>query len=195
MATRVLIRRVASWAAWSGFTVSVLAAFAVICIVLSGVWIWADPKLWKNHPSDATLIGRFHQNRAAFDELRMMFLAEPTLGRIAPDFTRPANFFSGRSQAESPVLTPKRRARYRELFQQLGLEAGVEGYDDKEHVFFHASTRGLGISGSSKGYAFCRSTPQIVVVDLDSYRPRGVRSFTAFRSIGENWYLYFEFEG
>jgi hypothetical protein len=195
MPTQFLVSRLATRTAWSGFAVSVLAASAVIFVVLSAGWIWADPQLWTNHPSDAVLIERFNHKRAAFDELHMMFLADSSLGRIAPNFTRPANFFSGRPQAETPPLLPKRRARYRELFRDLGLKAGVEGYDGKEQVFFHASTRGLGISGSSKGYAFCRSTPQIVVVDLDSYRPRGVRSFTAFRSIGQNWYLYFEFEG
>jgi hypothetical protein len=146
------------------------------------------------HPPDAQLIARFHRERASFETLKDMFLAEKTLGRIAPTFTRPVDFFSAHALPPETTVSVQRLAEYRILFQRLGLESGIEGYDAKEEIFFHASSSGLSISGSSKGYAYLAHAPPLVVPDLDRYWSSDGQSFTAFRHIDGRWYLYFDFE-
>ena len=146
------------------------------------------------HPSDATLIENFRMHREEFEQLRTMFLADRKLGRIAPTFTRSASFFSGAPEPEGPQGTENRLMHYRELFRQTGLNAGIEGYDDKQQILFHASTRGLSISGSTKGYAYQISQPEPLVNDLDVYWSSDGRSFTAYRHLDDHWYLYFQFE-
>ena len=61
-------------------------------------------------------------------------------------------------------------------------------------VWFHASTRGLAVSGSSKGYAYLLEKPKTLVDNLDEYWSKDNKSFTAFRQIEGNWYLYFDYE-
>jgi hypothetical protein len=146
------------------------------------------------HPTDDQLIARFKRERASFERLRDMFVADRTLGRVAPDFTRPVNFFSGGPLPSDPPVTSQRLAEYHGLFEHLGLESGVEGYDDKEEIFFHASSMGLAVSGSSKGYAYLASRPALMTNSLDDYWSPDGTSFTAFRPIEGRWYLYFDYE-
>lgn len=116
-----------------------------------------------------------------------MFLEDKGLGRVAYDFTRP-------ERPEEVGVTRERLADYRKLFGNLGLTAGVEGYDEKDMVWFHVSTYGLSVTGSSKGYAYLRERPKLVVDNLDTYWSRDGKSFTAFRHIEGDWYLYFDYE-
>lgn len=96
-----------------------------------------------NHPSDASLIGNFQSHKAEFNRLLQMFLADKDLGRVAYNFTRPEN-------PQAIGVTGDRLKAYRELFDKLGLSAGIEGYGKKNVVLFHASTSGLSVTGSSK---------------------------------------------
>jgi len=140
-----------------------------------------------SHPSDKKLIENFQTHKAAFDQLLRMFLADKGLGRVGEDFTRPEN-------ASSVGVNAEGLKAYRRLFERLGLKGGVEGYDEKDIVLFYASAEGLSVSGSSKGYAYCKQRPPLVVEDLDSYKSPGDKSFTAFRHLEGNWYLFFERE-
>lgn len=140
-----------------------------------------------NHPSDAALVENFRSHRSGFEQLLGMFVADRGLGRVAYDFTRPEN-------AETVGVNGDRLRAYRELFDELGLSAGIEGYGEKDLVLFHASTYGLAVSGSSKGYAYLKERPALVVDDLDKYRSPDGRSFTAYRHVEGDWYLYFDYE-
>jgi hypothetical protein len=140
-----------------------------------------------NHPADEALLSNFRSHRADFERLLQMFLADKGLGRVAPDFTRP-------DAPQSVGVAPERISEYRNLFKKLGLTAGIEGYEEKDHVWFHASTYGLAVTGSSKGYAHLKQRPALVVGSLDSYRHRDSRSFVVFRHIEGDWYLYFDYE-
>lgn len=139
------------------------------------------------HPSDDVLIANFQSHKSQFDQLLQMFIADKGLGRVAKDFTRPAN------PAEIGV-TPERLAEYRKLFTTLGLRSGIEGYDPKDTVTFYASTQGLAVSGSSKGFAYLKEPPKILVDKLDGYRSADGRSFTVYRHLEGNWYLYLDYE-
>ena len=140
-----------------------------------------------NHPSDQELIDNWRAHKSEFQQLLQMFIADKGLGRVAPDFTRP----------ENPInvgVTQERLKAYRNLFNTLGLSAGVEGYDEKETIWFHASTQGLAVSGSSKGYAYLSKKPVLLVENLEKYWSTDGKSFTAFKLIEGNWYLYFDYE-
>jgi len=153
----------------------------------------------REHPKDSELIKNFQTHRAEFDELLEMFKADRSLGRVGPDFTRSASFFETCTgpnawNGEEPEVSEGRLKDYRTRFTKLGLTAGIEGYCEKDAVHFHASTRGLSVTGSSKGYAYLASPPKIVVDDLDTYWSEDGKSFTAYRHIDGNWYLYFDYE-
>jgi hypothetical protein len=116
-----------------------------------------------------------------------MFQSDKKLGRVAYDFTRP----------EKPGeigITEERIKEYRRFFDELKLTAGIEGYEPKDSVMFIRSTQGLSISGSSKGFAYLEKRPELLVDSLDDYRSKDGRSFTAFRHIEGNWYLYYDYE-
>lgn len=112
-------------------------------------------------PSDQALIAEFRDRRADYNTLLSMFRADSSLGRIAYDFTRPANFFSRSGAPESAPVTSTRLAQYREIFDRLSLTAGVEGYDQKHIVYFWRYTEGMGAGpgGASKGFAYSDSLP------------------------------------
>jgi hypothetical protein len=116
-----------------------------------------------------------------------MFIADTGLGRIGRGFTRPED-------PGSIGVTQQRLRSYRELFKALGLPDGIEGYDKKEIIWFHVSSQGLSVSGSSKGYAYLVKRPELLVHSLEDYWSEDGQSFTAFRLIEGNWYLYFDFE-
>jgi len=139
------------------------------------------------HPADAELLKNFQTHQVEFEQLLKMFLADKELGRVAPDFTRP-------DDPRTVGVSPERLGEYRSLFKTLGLSNGIEGYKEKDLVYFHSSAQGLAVSGSGKGYAFAVIRPALVVDNLDNYRSRDSRSFTAFRHIEGNWYLYLDFE-
>src|SRR4029077_10414909 len=77
------------------------------------------------HPTDDTLLARFHSHKPQFNQLLQMFVADKQLGRVAYDFTR----------TEKPGdigVSEERLREYRALFGELGLSAGIEGYDPKD---------------------------------------------------------------
>lgn len=139
------------------------------------------------HPSDRELIDNWKTHQAEFEQLHQMFLADKGLDRVGHDFTWP-------SDPAQIGVTPARLSEYRQLFQNLNLTAGIAGGGAKEIVMFIASTKGLSVTGSSKGYAYAIAKPPLVVEDLETYWSKDGRSFAAFKHIEGNWYLYFDYE-
>jgi hypothetical protein len=162
------------------FKQHLLIAF-LTCLILSSL------SCSSKHPSDASMAANFQSHKTEFEELLQMFKGDKGLGRVAYDFTRPAN-------PGEVGVSPQRLVEYRRLFDRLKLSAGVEGYGDKDQVWFIASTQGLSVSGSSKGFAYLTKPPSLQVVELDGYRSADGKSFQAFRHIEGNWYLYLDYE-
>ncbi len=163
-------------------TVNVISAASRLFALVSVVLLLNGRGVFQAHPPTSTLILNFQNHRAEFNQLLQMFLQDKSAERIAPAFTRPAN-----------APSPAELAEYRALFTRLGLQVGIEGYGEKRQVFFIASTFGLSVSGSGKGYAYCVERPALVVDDIDHYRSPDGKSFTAFQHIEGNWYLYFDY--
>lgn len=163
--------------------IKTLFALGLIAVWLTGCF------MVKQHPTAQQLIVNFRNNQADFERLLLLFKSDNQLGRVAYDFTRSASFTT--TTADVP---PERLNTYRALFTRLHLEAGIEGYGDKRTVYFIASTQGLSVSGSAKGYVYSIDRPEPVVENIDAYWPADGRSFTAYQLIEGNWYLYFEYE-
>jgi hypothetical protein len=153
----------------------------------------------KEHQKDEKLIENFQSHKAEFNHLLQMFQEDKSLGRVAFDFTRTSNFFEKCKEPNSwngkeIEVSNERLDEYRKLFNNLGLSTGIEGYCEKQIITFPASTKGLSVTGSSKGYAYLEKTPKTLIDNLDNYWSEDKKSFTAYRRIEGNWYLYFDYE-
>lgn len=158
----------------------------------------------KEHPKDAELIEKFRVHRDDLELLVRMLKEDRSLGRVGEDFTRVSNFF-GDCVRDGPDcststdigVSDARLSEYRRLFSKIGLSRGIEGYGKKELITFIVSTKGLAVTGSSKGFVYAtdlKASSMNVVEDLDSYWSDDKRSFTALRHIEGSWYLYFNYE-
>ena len=140
-------------------------------------------------PSDAALTTEFHNRRADYVRLLRMFREDSGLGRVAYDFTRPANFFSGAPLRSSSSLSPTRLREYQRLFDRLELPGGIEGYDNKHVVYFwrYAEGMGAGLGGSSKGFAYSDSLPSATPSAVGCEKPEN--DCWQFRPISDGWFV------
>lgn len=81
---------------------------------------------------------------------------------------------------------------YDATFDRLYGPVEVGRTEAKNPIWFHISSLGLSISGSSKGFLYSTDPPFEVVPDLDLISPK--RSGTWLRHIEGPWYIYFDFE-
>ena len=139
------------------------------------------------HPSDSALLQRFDTNEADLERLLTMLREDPKLQRVDDTWTNP-------SDPSSIGVSAERIATYRRLFAKLGIPRGFYAFHAPERFTFLASTFGLSVSGSAKGYAYLENKPVLIVSSLDTYWSSDNRSFTAYRHIKGNWYLYFDYE-
>ena len=171
----------------------------IAILLLTVLLIGCGPENVRDHPTDAEMMDRLAVKRSEFEELVRMFREDRSLGRVGVDFERTANFFEecvgGDAWSAKTIEVDKARlADYRERFASLRLKAGIEGYCKKDAVYLIASTRGLSVTGSSKGYAYLSNPPELQVDDLDSFWSSDGRSFSAYRHVDGKWYLYFDYE-
>ena len=139
------------------------------------------------HPKDDALIQNFEAHEADFERLLTMLRADRKLERVDDTWTRPKD-------PSTIGVTPKRIKAYRKLFSTLGIPRGFYAFHDPERFTLLASTRGLSVTGSDKGYAYMAQKPDLVVTNLDTYWSEDGQSFTAYRHIKGSWYLYFDYE-
>ena len=140
-----------------------------------------------SHSTDQVLLQNFKRHEADFEGLLTMLRTDKKLVRVDDTWTRP-------DDPSSIGVTPERIKSYRRLFLTLHIPRGFYAFHDPERFTFLASTRGLSVTGSAKGYAYMEDKPDLVVTNLDTYWSADGRSFTAYRHIKGNWYLYFDYE-
>ena len=124
--------------------------------------------------------------------------SDSTVTRIAPTFTRVyGHWYWPRPDSELGI-TKARWDQYRALFDTLGLHAGLERDAPPNSrpirdrtITFTASTLGLSIRGSGKGYAFSRHSlaPVFSSLNDESAVRHGADHGDAYRLITPNWYL------
>ena len=139
------------------------------------------------HPKDDTLILNFKRNEVDFEHLLTMLREDKKLERVDDTWTKP-------DDPATIGVTKEQIKSYRALFSRLGIPRGFYAFHDPERFTLLASAYGLSVSGSAKGYAYLVQKPDLVVGNLDEYWPADGKSFTAYRHIKGNWYLYFDFE-
>jgi hypothetical protein len=163
-----------------------LAAVALVTALLMPFY-GAPPPV--KAPSDQSLASELRLSHADYDSLLRMFVADSGFGRVAYDFTRPANFFSGTRQADTTPMTASKLAAYRSLFDRLSLTGGIEGYDQKHVIYFwrYTSGFGAGLGGSGKGLAYSDSLPIDRPSRFGCTKSGG--DCTEFRPIGNRWFI------
>jgi len=165
-----------------GLTAGLLMVSALV-VLAPILWLtWLDPFGGLRHPSDGQLIAQFAKHRGELEQVVAMAREDDKLRRLAPDFMRP----------ETPAdagVSGERIERYRQLLARAGVAHGILNGDNE--VWFLVSTRGLSISGSVKGFAFCEQPDpdaRIVTTDLDR-EPVPSRGELVMRHIEGPWWL------
>ncbi len=161
-----------------------IMAKAMLVFIISIVVLFLGLRAWMSHPSDESLIKNFEMNQSAFNDLVRMIQQDKGLERVDDNWTSPEN-------PASIGISSERITRYREIFGELKLPRGFYSFTNPIRITLLASSSGLSISGSSKGYAFFENKPDLVVEDLDKYQSSDGLSFTAHRHIVGNWYLFY----
>ena len=167
----------------SGFLILIAMPFVLPVLMLYFILTGGDIP----HKSDQELVANFQSHRGDFNQLLQMIQTDMQLKRVDEDWTDPTD-------PQAIGISRERINEYRRLFQRLGIPRGFSAFQTKDHIKFIASTQGLSVSGSSKGYVYARKKPDLIVEDLDHYWSQDGRSFTAHRHIEDNWYLYFDYE-
>ncbi len=161
--------------------VGMATAMALLAVVLVIRLTIADPFGGAPHPTDAAMLAQFAKNRPALEEIVGMIGQDPSIERLAPDFTRP----------EPLPIPPQRLADYRARLQAAGVAHGLYRYGDA--VEFIVSTQGLAISGSGKSFVHAaHADPDATVIDGDldaAVDALADKDVLLQRRIGEHWWL------
>jgi len=140
------------------------------------------------HKSDEELIANFRSHRGEFTRLLQMINEDRDLKRVDYYWTSPEN-------PRSIGITQNRIDEYRTLFRQACVPRGFSAFQSKDYIEFIASSLGLAVSGSSKGYLYAKEPPARLIDNLDNYRGQSSKmspAFPVYRHIEGNWYLFFE---
>ncbi len=132
---------------------------------------WPDPRLIRSvvftlllflcgcgssHPSDQFLLVNFKKHEQDFEKLIAMIRKDKKLQRVDDTWTNPSN-------PQSIGVSQERIQEYRVFFSKLSIPRGFYAFHAPERFTFFASTQGLSVSGSAKGYAYLEEKPDLVV--------------------------------
>ena len=149
------------------------------------------------HPSDTALIQRFQKNEGTFNKLARMSTEDSKVIRIADTFTRLDTNWAWPRPDSQLGFSKERWNEYLARFKQLGLDSGIsrETNAGSAVVFITASSKGMTLRGSSKGYAYSEQSLSPVFDTLDDtpFDPKSrAEHGVAFKPIKGHWYLYYE---
>jgi len=170
---------------------AILAVPVLIAAILGGYVLLLSSVFTSGdipHRSDEDLIANFQSHRAEFNRMLQMINEDNGLDRVDYYWTHPEN-------PQTVGISAGRIDEYRRLFRSAGVPRGFSAFQTKDYVEFIASTQGLSVGGSSKGYLFAKQPPPRVVGNLDTYRTQDTRlspAFPVYRHIEGDWYLFFE---
>lgn len=137
-------------------------------------------------PSEDALARKFHRNRATLETILAMAQEDQDVIRIAPDFTWLAGEMSWPRPEEQLGFSRERWQRYRQLFEEAGVPAGVSRRDTK--VFFLVESCGIVGSGRTNGYVHAATPPSPILEDLDELQAEGI----GYVPLEGDWYLFAE---
>ena len=142
-------------------------------------------------PSDTTLIDNYKMNKSSFSELLEIYKLNPSLREVSIEALKSDN--PDRLGIRKPDIK-----KYCKLFEQLGVQILLKWSSREIRIIiydFHPFPPG----GTYKGYAFLNDPPDDQVEDLDLFwnnkkQQETIKTFTVYRPIEGNWYLFFDFE-
>jgi len=151
----------------------------------------------RSHPSDATLIQLFQKNESAFNKLVRMSNDDPHVIRIAYHFTRLDTNWAWPRPDSQLGFSKGRWDEYRALFNRLGLDSGIsrETNMGSAVIFLTASSKGMTLRRSSKGYAYSMQSLSPVFESLEKvpFDPKSrPQHGVAFKPIKEHRYLSYD---
>jgi len=150
-----------------------------------------------SHPSDQALEKQFSSQENDFNKLVTMSNEDSNVIRIANDFTRLRDNWAWPRPESEIGVSRQRWNDYKNLFNKLGLEAGLtrEDENDPPVIFLKASAVGIVNRGSAKGYAYSAKelSPSFNSLDQNPIEPeKRQRHGVAYKKIKTNWYLYLD---
>lgn len=171
---------------WRQFLILLSLVFVVFCAN-------CDLSFDSPHPSDEWLLKNFQANEKDFNLLAQM--AEDDSGMVRISYTSTSTIDEGvMSNSKSRFkMTNERWNEYKKLFSKLGLKDGIVN-NQPDAVYFYASSEGVIMGGSVKGYAYLKKEPEGLVNSLDdiTFKNSNKSINTAYRKIKDKWYLTYE---
>jgi hypothetical protein len=135
------------------------------------------------HASTKTFEQHFAAHKEDYDKLIAMVQADTNLTRVFRNYTPPV-----------AALQEDRLKAYRGIMIKLGIET-IDAYRRDEYILFVISSKGLSISGSSKGLAYLTNRKRLKIIsNIDQYEKHPVDDLIVFEPIDKSWYVYYEFE-
>jgi hypothetical protein len=149
-----------------------------------GFWSGAGIK-GRSPPRDDHLINEFQQHRAWFDRIKSLQAQNPKLAAVSRDPKTSAT-------ARAAGVPQKQIDEYSDLLVKLDANEQLVGvFGTGEPCLIVADILyGLFDNGIIKGYVFSPANPQPLVQDLDHWPPEMADATTAYKPIGDNWYLF-----
>lgn len=113
--------------------------------------------------------------------------------RIAYDFTWLDDNLNWPRPESQLGFSKNRWDEYRTLFTKLGLRGGLSRRTDLPGtIFFIASTKGLSLGGSAKGYVYSTEERSPLLSSLDHVSVQMKDRVPVYEKLSANWYLYYE---
>jgi endonuclease YncB( thermonuclease family) len=149
-----------------------------------GLWSDAEMKRW-NPPTDAQMLKDYSDHKSWFKNVASLVNADPRLAELSRD---PESW----KRARSAGVSQEKIDQYIYLLELLGANetlASVYGLG-KACLITADITVGLFDNGVIKGYVFAPSDPHPLVKDLENWPSDVADATTAYRPVGDNWYLF-----
>ena len=162
-----------------------LFMISLIAFVLTGCGDFYSN--FEDLPPDLKMEQMFFANKDSFEVIVKMSEEDSKVIRIDPDFTLVSG--EGLSTDTGNVgFSNQRWNEYKNLFKKVGLQKGIVRGEDGS-VAFIAFSKGLAVSGISKGYLYSTVDKGCEKVSLDADDPLEGRGFVCKR-LDANWSLF-----
>ena len=166
-------------------------AIILVFLVAAFLYLWAYVFPSHNPPEEESLLKTFYSNRAAYEHLRDMLLAD---GQVRGVYTRfgVETTSSGLPHAPSEVNFPSSRYNeYKVLLEQVrSPEVFRRGGENNSETCI--SLWGSGFAGDTRHVDLCwlDHAPANQIARLDDFYKTPKPRHPVFRHIDENWYLW-----
>lgn len=164
----------------SSFWLGILIVFGIpgCFILITGA---REFGFFSPQPSDAQIAQLLERHRDEFDRLVEMLETDTAIHNVDPlEF----NSRDGLSYA--------RWQEYKRVLDEIDLPHGISRWgDDSAH--FVVWTRGIAVSGSTKGLAYREETPALLLKSLDTAKDLPPKEF-GYWHIEGNWYVFLQYD-